>query len=170
MGRSYTASFFRDLMTRISTTLPQAFIGADVIAGFPGESDEEFNETLQLIEELPFTDLHVFPYSRRTGTRAAAMSGQVPAHIIKKRAELLRTGAAGKKAAFLQKQVGENLHVLVQGYDATSGLCNGISINYVHVTFPGRQEMINTEQVVKVTGVSEEHVTGRLMKTDFTPR
>jgi len=68
MGRRYTTDFFRTLMHRISAALPQAFIGADVIAGFPGENDTEFEETLQLIIELPFSDLHVFPYSSRPGT------------------------------------------------------------------------------------------------------
>ena len=170
MGRRYTASFFRDLMARISATLPQAFIGADVIAGFPGESDAEFDETMKLIEDLPFSDLHVFPYSSRPGTKAADMPGQVQAHIIKKRAELLRTGAVGKKAGFLQRQAGDKLHVLVQGYDKSGGMCSGISKNYVTVRFPGQAAMINSEQVVFVDGVIGEYVNGHLFETDATPR
>jgi threonylcarbamoyladenosine tRNA methylthiotransferase MtaB len=170
MGRRYTAAFFRDLTGKIHAALPQAFIGADVIAGFPGESDAEFNETLQLVEELPFSDLHVFPYSSRPGTRAADMSGQIPGSVIKKRAELLRDCAGQKMAGFLSKQVGQELQVLVQGYDDNSMTCNGISNNYVIVKFAGQKDFINTEQVVTVTGVSEEHVIGRLMKTDVTPR
>jgi len=161
MGRHYTASFFRDLIARNSAALPQAFIGADVIAGFPGESDAEFDETLMLIEDLPFSDLHVFPYSSRPGTKAAKMSGQVPGNVINKRAALLRGSAAVKKAGFLRKQVGCKLLVLVQGYDETSGICNGISRNYVTVRFPGQKGMINTEQTVKVDGVAGEHVTGQ---------
>ena len=163
MGRHYTASFFRELMARISAALPQAFIGADVIAGFPGESDAEFDETLKLIEDLPFSDLHVFPYSSRPGTKAAKMSGQVPGNVINKRAALLRGSAAGKKEGFLKRQVGRKLQVLVQGYDETSGVCNGISRNYVIVKFPGHKVMINTEQVVKVDGIVGEHVTGKIV-------
>jgi threonylcarbamoyladenosine tRNA methylthiotransferase MtaB len=163
MGRHYTASFFRELMARISAALPQAFIGADVIAGFPGESDAEFDETLKLIEDLPFSDLHVFPYSSRPGTKAAKMSGQVPGNVINKRAALLRGSAAGKKEGFLKRQVGRKLQVLVQGYDETSGVCNGISRNYVIVKFQGRKEMINTEQVVKVDEIAGEHVTGKIV-------
>jgi threonylcarbamoyladenosine tRNA methylthiotransferase MtaB len=158
MGRRYTAAFFRDLMARISMALPQAFIGADVIAGFPGESEEEFDETLQLIEELPFSDLHVFPYSSRPGTRAAAMSGQVPGSVIKKRAELLRNIATDKKKEFLARQTGRKLQVLVQGFNKISSICNGISRNYVTVTFPGKNEMINSEQVVIVAAVEGEHL------------
>jgi threonylcarbamoyladenosine tRNA methylthiotransferase MtaB len=170
MGRHYAASFFRDLMARISAAVPQAFIGADVIAGFPGESEDEFNETLKLVEELPFSDLHVFPYSSRPGTKAAKMSGQVPGNVINKRAALLRGSAAVKKAGFLKRQVGRELQVLVQGYGETSGVCNGISRNYVMVKFPGRKEIINTEQVVRVDGVAGEHVTGHSGKVDSTPR
>jgi len=163
MGRHYTASFFRDLMARISAALPQTFIGADVIAGFPGESEDEFDETLQLIEDLPFSDLHVFPYSSRPGTKAAKMSGQVPGNVINKRAALLRGSAAVRKAGFLKDQVGRELQVLVQGYDESSGVCNGISRNYVIVKFQGRKGMINTEQVVKVNEIVGEHVTGKIV-------
>jgi threonylcarbamoyladenosine tRNA methylthiotransferase MtaB len=161
MGRRYTSAFFRELIAKITTTLPQAFIGADIIAGFPGESDDEFNDTLQLVEELPFSDLHVFPYSSRKGTTAADMPGQVPAHVIKRRAQLLRNSAARKKVAFLHKQAGKKLRVLVQEYDKTTGFCNGISINYATVCFPGQSVMINTEQMVLVDGVGDENVSGQ---------
>ncbi|MBL0225613.1 MAG: tRNA (N(6)-L-threonylcarbamoyladenosine(37)-C(2))-methylthiotransferase MtaB [Geobacteraceae bacterium] len=160
MGRRYSAAFFRDLVGRVSTALPQAFIGADVIAGFPGESDAEFNETLRLVEDLPFSDLHVFPYSSRPGTKAAKMPGQVPANTVKQRAVLLRNIAAEKKAGFLSQQVGRKLQVLVQGYNETSQICNGISKNYVTVKFSGDREMINSEQMVKIDRVIGDHVTG----------
>jgi threonylcarbamoyladenosine tRNA methylthiotransferase MtaB len=160
MGRRYTAGFFRELVARISATLPQAFIGADVIAGFPGESEDEFNETLQLIEELPFSDLHVFPYSSRPGTKAAKMPGQVPGALIKHRAELLRNCATKKKAAFLAQQVGCTLQVLIQGYDDNKQMCKGISSNYVSVHFPGLAESINTNQPVMVTDIVGEYVIG----------
>jgi threonylcarbamoyladenosine tRNA methylthiotransferase MtaB len=163
MGRRYSAAFFRDLMERINTALPNAFIGADVIAGFPGESDEEFNETVKLIEDLPFSDLHVLPYYSRPGTKAAGLPGQLPGNVIKKRAGLLRESAAGKKTAFLKKQVGRDLQVLVQGYDESNGECNGISRNYVTVHFPGHKGMVNTEQEVKVDRVDGEHVTGKIV-------
>jgi threonylcarbamoyladenosine tRNA methylthiotransferase MtaB len=163
MGRRYTAAFFRDLMARISTALPQAFIGADVIAGFPGESDAEFSETLRLVEELPFSDLHVFPYSRRSGTRAADFSDQLPANTVKQRAALLRNIAAGKKAGFLSQQIGKELQVLVQGFDETSRICNGISRNYVISRFVGNKGMINSEQRVKIDRVVGEQVTGEVV-------
>jgi threonylcarbamoyladenosine tRNA methylthiotransferase MtaB len=163
MGRSYTADFFRSLMHRINAALPQAFIGADVIAGFPGESETEFEETLQLIKELPFSDLHVFPYSSRPGTKAADMPDQVPAHIIKYRAEQLRTVAAEKKNKFLEGQRGSELNVLVQGYNTNTQKCNGLSKNYVNTTFTGQSNLINTECSVRVTGVGNNGVIGLII-------
>lgn len=163
MGRRYTAAFFRDLMERISMALPHAFIGADVIAGFPGESDDEFDETLRLIRHLPFSDLHVFPYSRRPGTKAADMKEQIPGNIIKERAESLRNIATEKKRGFLARQSGRELQVLVQGFDETSGVCNGISRNYITVKFPGHKEMINTEQTVKIEAIDGESARGMVV-------
>lgn len=163
MGRRYTTDFFRNLMQRISAALPQAFIGADVIAGFPGESDTEFEETLQLVNELPFSDLHVFPYSSRPGTKAADMPAQVPAHVTRIRAERLRAAAAEKKRAFLQRQVGRELKVLVQGYDAKKGIRRGLSRNYVNVAFVGHSELINTECTVRVTEVGGSGVIGLIL-------
>lgn len=163
MGRRYTGLFFRELVARISTALPQAFIGADVIAGFPGESEDEFNETLQLIEELPFSDLHVFPYSSRPGTKAAKMPGQMPPQVIKERAEQLRKIASEKKRRFLAHQVGAELQALVQGFNDDSRTCNGITRNYVTVTFAGTREMINSEHTVKVVSFTGDQVTGTLV-------
>jgi threonylcarbamoyladenosine tRNA methylthiotransferase MtaB len=160
MGRRYSATFFRDLMAKVTTALPQAFIGADVIAGFPGESEDEFNESLRLIEDLPFSDLHVFPYSSRPGTKAAKMPGQVPSNIVKQRAVLLRNIAAKKNSRFLSQQVGKNLQVLVQGFDEKAQICSGISRNYVLSKFTGNKEIINSEQIVMIDGVIGEHVTG----------
>jgi threonylcarbamoyladenosine tRNA methylthiotransferase MtaB len=160
MGRRYTTDFFRNLVQRISTALPHAFIGADVIAGFPGESDVEFYETLQLINELPFSDLHVFPYSSRPGTKAADMPDQVQSFVIKNRAERLRDAATVKKRGFLLHQTGCKLNVLVQGCNPKSLVCNGLSRNYTNVSFAGNPDMINTEVTVQVTSTGSHGVTG----------
>src|SRR6185369_8989947 len=121
MGRPYSSGMFRDLVSRISAAMPDAFIGADVIAGFPGETGAEFEETVQLLTELPFSDLHVFPYSSRPGTRAAGMPGHVPAQVVTERAARLRKIAEMKKQAFLEHFIGTELKVLVQGYNEKSG-------------------------------------------------
>jgi len=150
MGRRYSTAMVRDLMARIATVLPDAFIGADVIAGFPGESDAEFAETLALVQALPFSDLHVFPYSRRSGTRAAEMPGHLPPRVVTERAKLLRRVATDKKQAFLTARIGERAAVLVQSYDATNRQCSGLSRNYVTVRFPGSAELVNCEVMVRI--------------------
>ena len=160
MGRPYTSALFRDLMRRISAVMPDAFIGADVIAGFPGETEEEFAETVQLLEELPFSDLHVFPYSSRPGTRAAGMPGHLSAHIVTERAARLRSIAKLKKRKFLERFVGREIPVLVQGYNDASGVCRGLSRNYISVSFPGEKLHVNEEVSVLINGCNGEVCSG----------
>ena len=92
--------------------LPHAAIGADVIAGFPGETDDDHAATMSFIERLPFTYLHVFSFSKRPGTRAAAMPNEVPALTIRRRARELRALGERKAAAFHRTQVDRTLEVL----------------------------------------------------------
>lgn len=163
MGRHYSVEFFRKLIARIRAALPDAFIGADVIAGFPGESDAEFNDTRELLEELTISDLHVFPYSSRPGTRAAGMSGQVPSQMIKERAATLREIAERKKAEFLERFIGRELQVLVQGYNPKALQCKGLSRNYIEVNFSGSAAMINQEQKVRIVGQDGKKCSGELV-------
>jgi len=163
MGRRYTAGFFRELAARITAALPDAFIGADLIAGFPGESEADFNQTRQLLEELPFSDLHVFPYSSRPGTVAAGMAGQLPAQVIKERAAILRNLAEQKKRAFLERFVGREVDVLVQGHDSRSGHCRGLSRTYIEVSFLGSAEMLNSQQGVRIIGHNGKTASGELV-------
>lgn len=160
MGRRYSAGFFRALVARVTHVLPDAFIGADLIAGFPGESEAEFRETLNLLEQLPLSDLHVFPYSSRPGTRAAGMSGQLPAQTIKERASILRKVAGLKKREFMDRFIGRELEVLVQGYNRKSSECNGLASNYLSVRFSGNPEMINRLLKVRILGCSGEYCSG----------
>jgi threonylcarbamoyladenosine tRNA methylthiotransferase MtaB len=112
MHRRYRPWHYEDRITRIRRALPQAAIGADVMVGFPGETDEEFEETRAFIERLPFTYLHVFTYSSRPGTPSAEMAAQVPAPVVKERNRILRELAARKKHDFQQQFIGETLPAL----------------------------------------------------------
>ena len=161
MGRPYTSGEFRDLVTRILTAMPDAFIGADVIAGFPGETEEEFNETVRLLEDLPFSDLHVFPYSSRPGTKAADMPGHLSPRTVTGRAAYLRNIAKQKKEIFLKRFVDKDLRILVQRYDGTSGFCSGLSRNYISVSFPGEKALVNEEVSVRVTRSNGEFCSGK---------
>ena len=112
MHRWYRAEHYARRAHLIRETLPHAAIGADVIAGFPGETDEDHSTTLAFIESLPLTYLHVFSFSKRPGTQAAALANEVPAGIIKNRARELRALGEKKSAAFRKSQVGSQLRVL----------------------------------------------------------
>ncbi len=100
MHRKYRPWHYREKIEKIHAAMPTAAIGADVMVGFPGESEAEFEETRGLVEDLPFTYLHVFTYSARPGTPAASMGKQVPAHVARERSRVLRDLIAEKNAGF----------------------------------------------------------------------
>ena len=109
MHRRYRPWHYREKIWKIREAMPFAAIGADVMVGFPGETDAEFAETRRMIEELPFTYLHVFTYSMRPGTPAALAKKQVPIPLARERNSILREIAADKKTAFLQSLVGREI-------------------------------------------------------------
>jgi threonylcarbamoyladenosine tRNA methylthiotransferase MtaB len=162
MGRAYSAAFFSDQVTRIAAAMPDAFIGGDVIAGFPGETEAEFAETCHLLEKLPFSDLHVFPYSSRPGTRAAGMPGHVPGRLVTERAAQLRGIATGKKAAFLKRFTGTKQSVLVQGFNEKTGVCRGLSRNYINVSCPGAKALVNEEVTIMIETCNGDVCSGTL--------
>jgi threonylcarbamoyladenosine tRNA methylthiotransferase MtaB len=155
MGRPYTSSFYRDLLDKITTNMPGAFIGSDIIAGFPGESDEEFETTCAFIEALPLADLHVFPYSRRPRTRAAGMPGHLHPAVVSRRAARLRDIAARKKELFLERSLGMELLVLGQQFNESSGIIRGISREYIQAEFQGSAADINRECRVTVVALKD---------------
>jgi threonylcarbamoyladenosine tRNA methylthiotransferase MtaB len=112
MHRKYRPWHYREKIEKIHAVMPTAAIGADVMVGFPGETDVEFESTRRLIADLPFTYLHVFTYSARPGTPAATMANQVPIHIARERNKILHDLAAEKKLAFMNSFVGEPLEAI----------------------------------------------------------
>src|SRR5205807_3453557 len=109
MHRKYRPWHYREKIEKIRAAMPTAAIGADVMAGFPGETENEFEETRRMVEELPFTYLHVFTFSARPGTPAASMANQVPVRIARERNRILRELAAGKERAFMRSFLGKPL-------------------------------------------------------------
>ena len=155
MGRPYTARQFADIIKTVRERIPDAAIGVDVMAGFPGESDSAFQSTYRLIERLPVTYLHVFPYSPRKGTPAADYSPKVPERITKQRCRELRLLGEKKRTAFLQSMLDRQVEVLTQtASDPSSGCATGLSDNYVPVTVVdsdvGENEIL-TVRIVEVT-------------------
>jgi threonylcarbamoyladenosine tRNA methylthiotransferase MtaB len=138
MHRWYRAEHYARRVELIREQLPHAAIGADVITGFPGETEEDHAATLRFIEERPFTYLHVFSYSSRPGTKAASLSGHLPGHVIKRRARELRALAEEKTAQFQRSQIGRTLRVLtLHRSDDDPSYTPAISQNYLTVRVPG---------------------------------
>lgn len=132
MNRNYSTRYFRQLLACIRTRQPQAAIGLDIITGFPGETEQQFNATCDLLKELPFTHLHVFPFSRRPGTPAAEMKNQLPGNIIKQRAASLRQLGEQKLAEYSRQFIGQTLEVVIEGGEA-DGWKKGLSQNYLSI-------------------------------------
>ena len=143
MHRKYRPWHYREKIEKIRAAMPAAAIGADVMVGFPGETDAEFECTRRLIEELPFTYLHVFTYSARPGTPAAAMAKQVPVQVARERNRILRDLAATKKEAFMQSFVGERLDAITLSavHDGPDGeFTEALTDNYQKLFLKGRHE------------------------------
>jgi threonylcarbamoyladenosine tRNA methylthiotransferase MtaB len=139
MHRWYRAEHYARRVELIRERLPHAAIGADVIAGFPGETEEDYAATLAFIEALPFTYLHVFSYSTRPGTKAASLPNHVPGAVIKRRARELRALGERKAAAFRQSQMGRELRVLTlhAAEEGSSGHTPALSSNYLRLLVDG---------------------------------
>jgi threonylcarbamoyladenosine tRNA methylthiotransferase MtaB len=134
MKRDYSAEFYRDQLLLISNTVPGIALGADVMVGFPGEGEEQFQNTLRFIEASPLTHLHVFSYSPRPGTPAADMKDQVPESVKKKRNEILRLLGSEKNYCFRKKLLETEVNVVVEaGTDASKGKLTGLTDNYIRV-------------------------------------
>lgn len=154
MHRKYRPWHYAEKIRKIHEAMPDAAIGADVMAGFPGETDELFEESRSFIEHLPFTYLHVFTYSSRPGTPSAAMPDQVPVHVARERNRVLRELAAEKNLAFRGKFVGQRLNVITL-HNGCADWTEALSDNYLKVRLAGRFEA-NQFLTVDVTEMGDE--------------
>jgi threonylcarbamoyladenosine tRNA methylthiotransferase MtaB len=138
MKRSYTSRFYKELLENIAKQVPGIALGADIIVGYPGEGEKEFQNTMRLVEMSPLTHLHVFSYSPRPGTPAAEMKDQVPEMIKKERNASLRTLGTKKKLLFRKLHLGSELQVVVEDkVDPDTGLLAGLTDNYIRVMIYG---------------------------------
>jgi threonylcarbamoyladenosine tRNA methylthiotransferase MtaB len=164
MHRKYRPWHYREKIEKIRAGMPSAAIGADVMVGFPGETDAEFEATRRMIEELPFTYLHVFTYSARPGTPAATMRNQVPVHEARERNRVLRELAAEKKLAFMRGFIGKELDAItlnVGGNDAVGELTEALTDNYLKLRVRGRHEP-NQWMRARISDVVGGALVGRL--------
>jgi len=161
MRRPYTARLYRRLVERLAAAIPGLGLGADVIVGFPGEREADFAATRALVEALPFSYLHVFPFSARRGTEAATLGDRVDARTAARRGRELRELGGAKRAAFGARLVGGVQEVLVlETRDRASGDLVGLTGNYVEVVFPGPDARMRTLARVRVTGARGDRTLG----------
>lgn len=162
MHRKYRPWHYREKIEKIRAAMPMAAIGADVMVGFPGETDAEFDETRRLIEDLPFTYLHVFTYSARPGTAAAQLDKQVPVQIARDRNRVLREIGAGKKLAFMSTFLHGSIEAItlnVAGKNEEGDYTEGLTDNYLPIRVKGKHSP-NRWIPARVEKVWEETLLG----------
>jgi threonylcarbamoyladenosine tRNA methylthiotransferase MtaB len=156
MHRKYRPWHYAEKIGKIRETMPDAAIGADVMVGFPGETDSLFEESRSFIEHLPFTYLHVFTYSSRPGTPSAAMPDQVPVHVARERNRMLRDLAAKKNLTFRKRFLGRTLDAITlqAGGD---GWTEALSGNYLKIRLAGEHEA-NKILKIDIRELSDEYL------------
>jgi threonylcarbamoyladenosine tRNA methylthiotransferase MtaB len=162
MRRGHTAAQFRELVECLVADVPGIAVSGDVIVGFPGEDDQAFQNTYDLLEALPIAGMHVFSYSRRTGTDAAEYPDQVPKAVKAERSRALRSLVSRKAQAFRGRFVGETLEVVVLDRDGPDGLLEGVSDNYLRIWFVGDPALRGCPARVQVEGVTGRGLLGSL--------
>ncbi|MBT8206163.1 MAG: tRNA (N(6)-L-threonylcarbamoyladenosine(37)-C(2))-methylthiotransferase MtaB, partial [Eudoraea sp.] len=155
MRRRYQRELYTERVAQIKSLMPHACIGVDVIVGFPGETDEDFLETYHFLNELEISYLHVFTYSERDNTLAAAMEEAVPQRVRQKRSRMLRALSVKKRRAFYESQLGRVSTVLFEG-ENKAGYIHGFTENYVKVRAPWNPELVNTLHRIRLQEFDEE--------------
>src|SRR6476620_11560007 len=167
MRRKYTMEFFGERLDRLREALPHLAITSDVIVGFPGETEEEFMETYNFIREYRFSELHVFPYSKRTGTPAARMEDQIAEAVKNERVHRLISLSDQLAKEYASRFEGEVVEVIPEaGFigDKEKGLLEGFTDNYLKVVFPGTEDMIGDIIKVKIDKAGYPHCEGTVVR------
>ncbi|NOT80195.1 MAG: tRNA (N(6)-L-threonylcarbamoyladenosine(37)-C(2))-methylthiotransferase MtaB [Bacteriovoracaceae bacterium] len=163
MRRKYTTADYKKIVGKIMAAFPNAGIGADVIVGFPGETQEQFDATFNLLKELPITHFHVFPYSKRKNTSAAKLDNHIHSAVKKDRVRSLLMFGEAKLNLFSEDQVGTKTKVLFERRNK-AGNFEGYSSNYVRVQVESDQDLSNLERVVLITSMDNGKLSGQLIQ------
>ena len=163
MRRPYTTKNFAELTARLVEEVPQISIGTDLIVGFPGETDENFSETLDFIRKQPFSKIHVFPYSARQGTIAATLPNQIPPQIKKARASLVLEVSRAKSKAFAERLIGKTVEIIAE--TSQGGFVDGLTKNYVRVYVPDENILLGSVLNVKIERLHKDGVAGFFCQT-----
>jgi threonylcarbamoyladenosine tRNA methylthiotransferase MtaB len=166
MGRKYSVDEYRQRITRVRAVIPGLAVSTDVIAGFPGETDDQAEETLQFCQEMRFSKMHVFRYSRREGTPAAGRSDQVPPDVRSARASELRESGRASAARFARARLGDTAEVLVESVaEEIDGapLAVGMTPDYLRVFFAPKAVRAGELATVALDRFDGERVMGALL-------
>jgi threonylcarbamoyladenosine tRNA methylthiotransferase MtaB len=163
MRRNYNSRQYREVVEKAVDLNPGLGLGADIIVGFPGETDAMFDNTRRMIEDLPFTTLHVFSYSPRKGTEAAGFANDVPKAVKKERNRILTELGNQKARQYRESLRGQTVPVLAENSrDPQTGHLRGHSDTYIPVSFEGSNKWMNRIIPVCITEISEQQVFGCL--------
>ncbi len=160
MNRRYTTQQFQKVVNNCKSWLPNGAIGIDILVGFPGETEEQFSRCKAFLKSLDFTYLHVFPYSIRPGTPAAAFKDQISKQVKDKRVAELRAISDNKKREFYKSQLKSTLPVLVESRRSGDGLLKGFTCNYVAVLFDGPDDLQGSVTNVRLLTLQHDTVLG----------
>ena len=155
MRRRYTSAKFADRIEKVRSLMPDAFIGIDVITGFPGETEEDFQQTYDLLARLKPSFLHIFPFSERPGTPAVDMPNKVPSYISTQRVARLEELSDALHYDFCAQGVGKEMDVLFES-TMRGGMMYGYTGNYIRVKAPYRRDLINRVCRVKLSSIGED--------------
>lgn len=163
MRRPYTTKNFSDLTARLVKEIPEISIGTDLIVGFPGETEKNFEETLNFLQSQPFSKIHVFPFSSREGTLAAGMKNQIDSQTKKIRVEKVLEIARSKEKIFAEKLIGQTVEIIAETEE--NNFIDGLTKNYVRVYVPSSPEIKLGEIVrVKIEKLFKNGVAGEFVK------
>ncbi|WP_348936823.1 tRNA (N(6)-L-threonylcarbamoyladenosine(37)-C(2))-methylthiotransferase MtaB [Bacillus sp. BS1807G30] len=168
MRRKYTMEFFAERLTKLKKALPGLAVTSDVIVGFPGETEEEFMETYNFVKDHQFSELHVFPYSKRTGTPAARMEDQVDENVKNERVHRLIALSDQLAKEYASAYEGDVLEIIPEEFfkeqDGTHNLYVGYTDNYMKVVFEGTEDMIGRLVKVKITKAGYPYNEGQFVR------
>jgi threonylcarbamoyladenosine tRNA methylthiotransferase MtaB len=168
MARAITPDRYAELIEKIRRRVPEIAITTDIMVGFPGENEEEFNRSLEFILKMNFSEGHVFTYSAREGTRAAEYTDQVPFGSRKKRSAMIREILSKSSLEYRKGFLGHELPVLwerVEDRGDGSWKAYGLTDNYLRVEVDGEADLWNTISTVKLIGLTKKGLQGELLQT-----
>jgi tRNA-2-methylthio-N6-dimethylallyladenosine synthase len=164
MNRTHTADHYRDIIARVRKARPDIAIASDFIVGFPGESDADFEATMQLVRDIRFALAYSFKYSSRPGTPAAGMHGQISEAVKDERLQALQALLRDQQTEFNAEQIGKTLPVLVTGKGRNPGQMHGRSPYLQAVHFDGTEAQLGTLVDVQIVSASLNSLSGNLVR------